>query len=220
MIESHAHISGRKFDGTFRYLTCAGPGVFSSDEGDRAKLIGEMKSNKYDRIVLRRRQLPRLPICSRCGGERMLISTKARYVSRMLADIAMHQEDGRYVPMKDVAARQRISKKYLEALTAPLASAGILGIRRGKGGGYRLLMPPGEITLWRIVCLTDGTPHAVACLEGSVNTCARCGFCVTLPAWEGLEKAVRDYLSSVTLRQLIDRAKPQPDNAEDYPCGV
>ncbi len=150
----------------------------------------------------------------------MLISTKARYVSRMLADIAMHQGDKGYVPMKDVAARQQISKKYLEAFTSSLASAGILGIRRGKTGGYRLLMPPGEITLWQIVCLTDGTPHAVACLEGPVNECARCGFCITLPAWEGLEKAVRDYLKSVNLQQLIDQAKPQPDNIQDYPCGV
>ena len=84
----------------------------------------------------------------------MLISTKGRYVTRMLADIAMHQGSG-YVPMKDVAARQQISKKYIESLTAPLAEAGILGIRRGQAGGYRLLVPPEEVTLWRIVSLTD-----------------------------------------------------------------
>ncbi len=149
----------------------------------------------------------------------MLISTKARYASRMLTDIAMHQHDG-YVSMKDIAARQQISKKYMEAFTAPFASAGILGIRRGKNGGYRLLVPPSRITLWQIACLTEGSMHAVSCLEQPVNTCSRCGFCITLPAWEGLEKAVRDYLESVTLQQLIDQAKPQPANLEDYPCGV
>ena len=149
----------------------------------------------------------------------MLISTKGRYVTRMLVDIAMHQGDG-YVPMKDVAARQQISKKYMEAFTAPLASAGILGIRRGKTGGYRLLVPPGEVTLWRIVCLTEGTPHAVSCLERPVNECSRCGFCITLPAWEGLERVVREYLESVTLQQLIDQAKPQPPCADEFPCGV
>ncbi len=149
----------------------------------------------------------------------MLISTKGRYVTRMLADIAMHQGDG-YVSMKDVAARQQISKKYMEAFTAPLASAGILGIRRGKNGGYRLLVSPEEVTLWRIVCLTEGPVHAVACLERPVNECARAGFCISLPAWEGLEKVVREYLESVTLQQLIDQAKPQPDNIEEYPCGV
>ncbi|MBR6029780.1 MAG: Rrf2 family transcriptional regulator [Clostridia bacterium] len=149
----------------------------------------------------------------------MLISTKGRYATRMLIDIAMNQGDG-YVPMKDVAARQQISKKYMEAFTAPLASAGILGIRRGKTGGYRLLVPADQVTLWEIVCLTDGPLHAVACLERAENTCARCGFCITLPAWEGLEQTVRDYLKSVTLQQLIDQSKPQPPNLEDYPCGV
>ena len=150
----------------------------------------------------------------------MLISTKGRYASRMLVDIAMHQSDHEYVSMKDVAVRQQISKKYMEAFTAPLAAAGILGIRRGKTGGYRLLVPPDEITLWQIVCLIEGPLHAVACLERPVNECARCGFCITLPAWEGLEKVVHDYLESVSLQQLIDQAKPQPSNLEDYPCGV
>ena len=149
----------------------------------------------------------------------MLISTKGRYAARMLIDIAMHQGDG-YVPMKDVSSRQQISKKYLEAFTAPLASAGLLGIRRGKMGGYHLLVSPAEVTLWDVVSLTEGPLHAVACLERTENTCARCGFCITLPAWEGLDKVVRDYLSSITLQQLIDQAKPQPSNLEDYPCGV
>ena len=65
----------------------------------------------------------------------MLISTKGRYATRMLADIAMHQGEDGYVSMKNVAERQQISKKYLEAFTASLAAAGILGIRRGKKGG-------------------------------------------------------------------------------------
>ena len=149
----------------------------------------------------------------------MLVSTKGRYATRMLVDIAMHQEDG-YVPMKDVARRQQISKKYMEAFTAPLAAAGILGIRRGKPGGYRLLVPTDQVSLWDIICLTDGPLHAVSCLERAENNCARYGFCITLPVWEGLDKVVRDYLQSTTLKQLIDNAKPQPDNIEDYPCGV
>ncbi len=149
----------------------------------------------------------------------MLVSTKGRYAIRMLLDLAVYQGDG-YVPMRDIAARQQISKKYLEALTGPLASAGVLGIRRGKTGGYRLLASPDQVSLWDIICLTEGPPHAVTCLERPENTCARCGFCMTLPAWEGLEKTVREYLESVTLRQLMDQARPQPPNPEDYPCGV
>ena len=149
----------------------------------------------------------------------MLISTRGRYATRMLVDIAMNQGAG-YVSMKDVSTRQQISKKYLEAFTAPLASAGILGIRRGKTGGYRLLVPPDQVTLWNIVCLTDGPLHAVECLGRPENTCCRRDFCATLHAWEGLDEVVRTYLQSVTLQQLIDQAAPQPSNPEDYPCGV
>ena len=149
----------------------------------------------------------------------VLISTKGRYVTRMLLDIAMHQGDG-YVSMKEIAARQQISKKYIEALTAPLVASGILAVRRGKTGGYRLLASPDAVTLWDVVALTEGPMHAVACLERPENTCARCGFCIALPAWEGLDRVVREYLRSVTLGQLLRQAKPQPDNLEDYPCGV
>lgn len=149
----------------------------------------------------------------------MLVSTKGRYATRMLIDIAMHQEDG-YVAMKDIAERQQISKKYMEAFTAPLAGAGILGIRRGKNGGYRLLLPPDQITLWDILSATEGSLHAVSCLEQSENPCARCEFCISLPAWEGLEKTVQTYLKSVTLQELIRQAKPQPEDPGMFPCGI
>ena len=59
----------------------------------------------------------------------MLISTKGRYATRMLLDIAQQQKDG-YVTMKSVAERQGISKKYLEQFTAQLAKAGLLDFPR------------------------------------------------------------------------------------------
>ena len=149
----------------------------------------------------------------------MLISTKGRYATRMLLDIAMHQGNG-YVPMKDVALRQQISKKYMETFTAHLSSAGILGIKRGKDGGYRLLTPPSEVTLLDILQNVEDSMNAVACLECQPNRCARAPFCISLPAWEGLDSVVQQYLSSVTLQQLIDQAKPQPENSSDYSCGV
>lgn len=148
----------------------------------------------------------------------MLISTKGRYAVRMLLDIATHQGDG-YVAMKDIAARQQISKKYLETFTAQLAAADILGIRRGKTGGYRLLRDPEDIALLDVIRAAEGSLHAVACLECEPNRCSRAGFCMSLPAWKGLEEVVTDYLRSVSLQQLIDQAAPQPENIWDYPCG-
>ena len=135
----------------------------------------------------------------------MLISTKGRYVTRMLLDIAQHQGDG-YVSMKRIAERQGISKKYLEQFTAQLAKAGMIDIRRGNQGGYRLLADPARITLADILQLTEGSLHAVACLEHTPNQCAKCGSCLTLPAWAGLDKAVHNYLTSVTLKSMLDQA--------------
>ena len=139
----------------------------------------------------------------------MLITTKGRYAVRMLLDIATHQGDG-YVSMKENAARQQISKKYLETFTAELAAANVLGIRRGKTGGYRLLRDPADISLLDVIRATEGPLHAVACLECEPNRCSRAGFCMSLPAWKGLEEVVTDYLRSVTLQQLIDQAAPSP----------
>ena len=149
----------------------------------------------------------------------MLISTRGRYATRMLLDIATHQGDG-YVPMKCIAERQCISKKYLEQFTAQLAGAGLLDIRRGKKGGYRLARDPAEVTLVDRLSLTEGSLHAVSCLEHAPNRCGRCEYCITLPAWEGLDRAVQGYLSSVTLQSLLDQAKPQPEDAPRTPeCG-
>ena len=149
----------------------------------------------------------------------MLISTRGRYATRMLLDIATHQGDG-YVPMKDVSLRQQISKKYMETFTAHLSAAGILGIRRGKDGGYRLLPPPEQVTLLDVLRSVEDSLHAGACLECTPNRCARAPFCMSLPAWQGLDRVVQEYLSSVTLAQLIEQAVPQPENLPDYPCGI
>ena len=141
-----------------------------------------------------------------------MISTKVRYATRMLLDIAQNQKDG-YVTMKSVAERQGISKKYLEQFTAQLAKAGLLDIRRGNQGGYRLLRDPADITLADVLSLTEGSLHTVACLEHTPNRCEKCNSCITLSAWAGLDKVVHDYLSSVTLQSLLDQAAPQAKDA-------
>ena len=136
----------------------------------------------------------------------MKISTKGRYALRMLVDVAQHQSSGT-VTLKEIAERQGISKKYLEQFTATLAKAGLLEIRRGNQGGYRLSVDPAAITLADILYLTEDSMHAVACLEHTPNRCDKCGSCLTLPAWEGLDKVVNDYLTSVTLQDMLDQAK-------------
>ena len=115
----------------------------------------------------------------------MMISTKGRYALRFLVDVAEHQGDG-YVPLKDVAARQEISEKYLEIVVKELVKGGLLAAARGKGGGYRLDRPPEEYRIKPILELMEGPLVPVACLEPGRNTCPRSGRCRTLSLWRGL----------------------------------
>ena len=83
----------------------------------------------------------------------MKISTKGRYALRMLIDLAEHQNDG-YIALKDIAARQNISKKYLEQIVAVLNKSDVLQTNRGVRGGYRLAQSPDKYTVGDILRLT------------------------------------------------------------------
>ena len=85
----------------------------------------------------------------------MMISTKGRYALRVMIDIAEHQHDG-YIPLKEIAARQEISEKYLEAIVKSLVKERYLTGLRGKSGGYRLTKTPEEYTV--------GSTHAARML--------------------------------------------------------
>ena len=133
-----------------------------------------------------------------------MISTRGRYALRMMLDLAENQGDG-YVALKDIAARQEISKKYLEQIIPVLNRAGLLQTTRGVQGGYRLTRRPEEYTVLDILSATETGLAAVACLEQDANPCARCADCLTLPVWQGLDKVVKDYLGGITLQDVLDR---------------
>ena len=84
----------------------------------------------------------------------MLVSTKGRYALRVMVDLAEHQATGR-IPLKEIAARQGISEKYLENILATLVRANMLSGMRGKGGGYVLTRPPEQYTVGEILRLTE-----------------------------------------------------------------
>ena len=132
----------------------------------------------------------------------MMISTRGRYCIRVMIDLAEHQGDG-YIPMRDVAARQGISLKYMEKLLPVLVKNGIVEGLQGKTGGYRLSREPETYTLGEILRLTEGTLAPVACLECGAAPCDRAAECRTLPVWTELDRIVNTYLDSVTLAHLL-----------------
>ena len=134
----------------------------------------------------------------------MLISTKGRYALRVMADLAEHPTDG-YVPLKEIARRQDISGKYLEAIIKVLVKAGLITGVRGKGGGYKLTKAPGQYTGGSILRLTEESLSPVACLKAGATPCARAASCRTLPLWQELDRVVNQCLDSVTIADLLEQ---------------
>lgn len=134
----------------------------------------------------------------------MKISTKGRYALRLMLDIAMYGGDG-FVALKDSAGRQGISKKYLEQIVPLLTRSGMLKTNRGYQGGYMLSKPADRYTVGEILRVTEGSLCPVSCLQYEENDCPRADDCMTLYVWEGLYKAVADYLDGITIQDIIDR---------------
>ena len=141
----------------------------------------------------------------------MMVSTKGRYALRIMIDLAEHEAEG-FVSLKDVACRQGISMKYMEAIVAVLNKAGLLNSRRGKTGGYRLSRDPGEITAGEVLRLTEGSLAPVACMEGGgCGVCVRAAGCQTLPMWKALDALIEHYLEGVTIRDLVEGTVQKPE---------
>lgn len=132
-----------------------------------------------------------------------MISTRARYALRVMVDLAEHQNNG-YVPLKDIAARQEISEKYLEIILKMLVKGKILKGLRGKGGGYMLTRSPEEYIVGEIIELTDGPLAPVACLLPEGESCPRKNKCITLPLWQKFDTLIHDFFYSITLEDLIN----------------
>ena len=130
-----------------------------------------------------------------------MISTRGRYALRVMIDLTQ-QKTGGYIPLKEIAARQEISEKYLESILKLLGKGKILTGLRGKGGGYRLTRAPEEYTVADILELTEETLAPVACLSEDAEPCPRASDCRTLDMWKGLDKLVRDYFAGITLADL------------------
>ncbi len=132
----------------------------------------------------------------------MLISTKGRYALRVMIDLAEHQ-GADYIPLKEIAQRQEISEKYLESIIKLLVKARLLSGVRGKGGGYKLTQAPERYTVDAVLRLTEDSLAPVSCLEEGADPCPRAAECRTLGLWQGLDKVIRDYLSGITIADLM-----------------
>ncbi len=146
----------------------------------------------------------------------MKLSTRARYGTRALLDLAFYWGK-EPVQLKNIAARQNISLHYLEHLIAPLIGAGVLRSIRGARGGVQLAKDPKDIKLIDIIQLLEGTLTPVECIE-KPEVCTRSPSCATRDVWSDIKKAIDGVLESTTLQDLVDRqrSKEKPEAAMYY----
>ena len=133
----------------------------------------------------------------------MRISTKGRYAMCVMLDLAEHYKEGP-VALKDIAARQNISKKYLEQIVSLLNRPDFLKTIRGAQGGYMLARTPDKYTVAEILKLSEGSLAPIPNLDDPSEAAAAAD-AQLLPIWQGLYDVVNNYLEGVTLQDILDR---------------
>ena len=131
----------------------------------------------------------------------MRVSTKGRYAVRVIIDMAENGET-EFHPLHNLAERQKLSEKYLEAILGTLVKHKILEGARGKGGGYKLAKPAAKLTVWEILNVIETSMGPVECVDNGKSGCDRADICPTLPMWKTLEGIIHDYFSGITIEQL------------------
>jgi Rrf2 family cysteine metabolism transcriptional repressor len=135
----------------------------------------------------------------------MKLSTKGRYGTRALLDIALHQGNGP-IQLRDIAKREQISLPYLNHLIAPLIEGGVIRSTRGVGGGVSLAKSPEEIRMSEVIGLLEDSIALVKCVTDPA-ACNRSKFCATRDIWSELKTAMDGVLESTTLQDLVERQK-------------
>jgi Rrf2 family protein len=135
----------------------------------------------------------------------MKLTTRSRYGTRMMLDMALHGQNGP-VRIKDIAARQGVSVKYLEKLVRELKQAGFVRSRRGPRGGHELARPLDTITVGDIVRTLEGELTLVECDTDPGRSCPRLAECLTRSVWAEAARAMHQALDSITLADLVARA--------------
>ncbi|MCR4791262.1 MAG: Rrf2 family transcriptional regulator [Lachnospiraceae bacterium] len=141
----------------------------------------------------------------------MLVSTKGRYALSVIIDLAEHDNEG-YIPLSDIAARQGISKKYLEAIIKDLVKEKMVKGIRGKGGGYKLAVDPGKCTAWDVIKATEDNFTPVSCVTDDHAACPNKTACKTLPMWIMLDRELKIFFEKYRISDLISEEPFEKSN--------
>ena len=139
----------------------------------------------------------------------MRLTTKGRFAVTAMLDLALRHQQGP-VTLAGIGVRQRISLSYLEQLFGKLRRQALVESVRGPGGGYRLGRPTEKISIADIILAVDEPLDTTLC-RGMEN-CQEDKRCMTHNLWATLNEKLYDYLSSVTLKDLVDEQLAKEGN--------
>ena len=134
----------------------------------------------------------------------MDLNTRGRYAVMAIADLARACVETNSVSLATVAERQKISLAYLEQLFAKLRRANLVESERGRAGGYRLARPADAITIADVMAAVSENTDMTRCGFEASSPCVGGKRCITHGLWEALGDHIDQFLSSVTLQQVID----------------
>ena len=146
----------------------------------------------------------------------MKLSTRGRYGTRAMLDLAMHDTKETAL-LKDIAKREEIPERYLENIMRTLVSSGLVISVQGRNGGFSLAKKPSDIKLSEIIQAVEGSMSPVFCIDNP-KSCKRTAVCVTRGIWGKLKKAILDVLDSITLDDMVkmQKAKVKEGKADMY----
>ncbi|OGI50617.1 MAG: Fe-S cluster assembly transcriptional regulator IscR [Candidatus Muproteobacteria bacterium RIFCSPHIGHO2_12_FULL_60_33] len=136
----------------------------------------------------------------------MKLTTKGRYAVTAMLDLALRYDKGA-VTLAEIAKRQGISLSYLEQLFAKLRRSGLVDSVRGPGGGYTLAMEPNKISVAEIIVSINENIDATRC--GGEKNCHGDETCLTHQLWEDLSIRIHEFLSGITLGELVTKPHVQ-----------
>lgn len=136
----------------------------------------------------------------------MRVSTRGRYGTRLMVDLAQHFADGP-IPLAQIAKRQDLSAKYLEQLIILLKGSGLIRSARGRRGGYMLARKPEDISVGEIVETLEGKLAVVDCVT-EPELCYRSPECPTREIWVGMTDVLKNQLFSLTLQDILRKSEP------------
>ena len=133
----------------------------------------------------------------------MKLSTRGRYATRAMLDLALHSAEGPVV-IRDISRRQEVSELYMKQLIPPLRAARFIRVIRGAHGGLTLAKPPSQIKLIEIIQSIEGSTAPVECVDDA-GICSRSDLCVTRVVWTKIKEAIDKVLESTTLQDLVEQ---------------